>query len=299
MTQTPVRTYYGRPVLKEPEWTWEVPWYLFAGGLAGVASMVVPLARARGDEALAVRAEALAAAGAVAGPALLVADLGRPARFLNMLRVFRPTSAMSVGSWVLAAWSGSTLARSGLGVVGRLPRVRRLLDGAAGLLGIPMATYTGVLMADTSIPVWHEARAELPTVFAASGAASAGAALLLLDPDDAVGRRLALGGAVVELAADQVMERRLGELGEVYATGDAGTWGKAAKVCAASGALLVAAGGGRRGALARTGAALLLAGGVCLRWSVYRAGFQSAWDPVHTVKPQRERLDRGEGHRSP
>lgn len=284
------RTYYGQPVLQEPEWTWEVPWYLFVGGLGGAAAVVAEAAERRGDHRAAGRARALAAVSSVIGPALLVKDLGRPRRFLNMLRVFKPTSAMSVGSWVLALFGTSTGAATVLRLVGRLPRLRRLLDALSALLGLPMTTYTGVLVADSSIPVWHEARMELPFLFAASGATSAGAAVHALTPGGAEpARRLALGAAVVELATTELMERRLGDLGDVYERGDAGRWTKAAKVSTAAGAVLLAAGRRRRGA-SGAGSALVLLGSVCQRWAVYRAGFASASDPAYVVEPQRERL---------
>jgi formate-dependent nitrite reductase membrane component NrfD len=294
-----VRTYYGRPVLKEPEWTWEVPWYLFAGGMAGASSVLAATAALRGADELARTARFVAAAGTAVSPPLLIADLGRPMRFLNMLRVFKPTSAMSVGSWILSAYSPAALGAAAAEATGWFPRLKRVADTAAALLGPAMATYTAVLVADSSIPVWHEARNELPVVFAASGTAAAGAAAVLLsDPEHAgPARRMAVGGALVELAADKVMEDRLGELGEVYDQEEAGAYGKAAKALTAVGSALVALGGRKRPVVARAGAAALLAGGVCLRWSVYKAGFQSARDPKYVVKPQRERLERGEGHR--
>lgn len=287
------RSYYRQPVVKEPEWTWEVPWYLFSGGLAGAASGLVLGGRLTGNTALADRAGRLAAAGAVASPALLIADLGRPARFLNMLRVFKPTSAMSMGSWLLSVYGPAATGAAGLRAAGMLPGVQRVAERAAGLLGAGMATYTAVLVSDSSIPVWHEARRELPFVFAASAAASAGAATTLVTPAANAGpaRRLAIAGAMVELAAGEVMQRRLGELAEPYDGGDAGAWDKAAKVCTGLGAGLMAL-GGRRRAATLAGAALVTAGSVCLRWSVYRAGFASASDPKYTVKPQRQRLAR-------
>jgi formate-dependent nitrite reductase membrane component NrfD len=294
-----VRTYYGTPVLKEPEWTWEVPWYLFFGGMGGASSVLAAGAAFRGNRRLARTARAIAAISAAVSPPLLIADLGRPARFLNMLRVFKPTSAMSVGSWILAAYSPAALAAAGLDRLDRLPRLRALADAGGFALGPFMATYTAVLVADSSIPVWHEARDELPALFASSAVASAGAAATLLtDPQvTAPARRMAVAGAVGELAADTVMRQRLGELGEVYETEEAGAFHKAAQACTGLGAALVALGGRRRTAVTRTGSALVLAGSVCLRWSVYKAGFQSARDPKYVVKPQRERLERGGGHR--
>jgi formate-dependent nitrite reductase membrane component NrfD len=305
MTSSPVRTYYGTPVVKEPEWTWEVPWYLFVGGLGGASSVMAAVARRAGHDALADRAGLVAAGTAIASPALLIADLGRPSRFLNMLRVFKPTSAMSVGSWILAAYGALATGTGALRVLGWFPGLQRLVEGAAAVLGLPMATYTAVLMADSSIPVWHEARGELPFAFSGSAAASAGAAGILLAAAEDAGpaRRLAVAGAAVELGAMQVMEQRLGELAEVYEVGPAGAFDKAAKGCTAAGAALVALGGaGRKGArrlASFAGAGLLLAGSICHRWSVYKAGFQSAADPRYVVKPQRERLDAGRGARPP
>ena len=292
-----IRTYYGRPVVKEPEWTWEVPWYLFFGGLAGTSSLLAAVARARGNVALARAARLVAGAGAAVSPPLLIADLGRPSRFLNMLRVFKPSSAMSVGSWILAAYSPVAMGAAAAEVTGWVPRLQLLADATGAVLGPAMTGYTAVLVADTSIPVWHEARNQLPLVFASSGAASAGAAALLLTPAPQAGpaRRLAIGGAVAELAAEAGMQRRLGEIGEVYSNDAAGALSKAAKVCNAAGALLIAIGGPRRALLTRTGALALLAGGVLQRWAVYKAGFQSARDPRSVGEPQRRRLEERSG----
>ena len=287
-----MRSYYGRPVVKEPEWTWEVPWYLFAGGLAGASSGLAFGARLAGCPGLADRARSVAAAAAAASPVLLIADLGRPRRFYNMLRVFKPTSAMNMGSWLLSAYAPLAVGAEVLGRWNRVKKLRRVVDGAGATLGLPMATYTAVLLADSSIPVWHEARHELPFVFAASAGASAGALGVLLAPVGERGpaRRLAVMGALSELGATALMERRLGKLAEPYHVGDAGHYGTAAKVATTAGAALLALRSRRRGTvLERTGAGLLVAGGVCLRWSVFRAGFASARDPKYTVKPQRSR----------
>lgn len=289
---TESRSYYGQPILKAPEWTWEVPWYFFVGGLAGVSSVLSLAVRLARRPDLARRSAMVAAAGAAVSPALLISDLGRPARFLHMLRVFKPTSAMSVGSWILAAYTGAATGAAALHVLGRFPRLGLLLGTAAGALGLPMATYTAVLVADTSIPAWHEARYQLPFVFAGSAAASAGAAAALVADaeDEGIGRRLSVGGVAVELVADAAMRRRLGDLGEVYDDGDAGRFHRAATVSSAAGAALLAF-GGRRRAITAAGATLVLAGSLAQRWAVYRAGFQSAADPRYVVTPQRQRLD--------
>jgi hypothetical protein len=285
-------SYYGRPIIKEPVWTWEVPWYFFTGGLAGASASLGLGARLSGNDRLARAAFTVAGAGGTAGVPLLVSDLGRPERFLYMLRVFKVTSPLSVGSWVLAGMGPAAVGAVVSDRLGIFPRLGRAAEVAAGLLGPALATYTGALVADTAVPVWHEAGRELPFVFAGSAAASAGAAAVLLTPpaDAGPARRLVLSGALLELGAAQVMERRLGELGEPYHQGPAGRLARLAKACTAAGAGLVAAGGRRRRGLAAAGAALVLAGSACERWAVYKAGFQSARDPKYVVGPQRARL---------
>ena len=291
-----VRSYYGRPVLKEPVWTWEIPWYFFFGGLAGASSVLSLSARVAGNDALARRALLVAMGGATVSPVLLIMDLGRPERFYNMLRVVKPTSPMSLGTWVLSAFGTSTGAAVASEVLGVLPRIGRALGTVSAFLGPALSTYTAVLITDTSVPVWHEARRELPVVFAASSAASAGAAAALVTParDAAPARRLAVGGAVLELASMELMKRRLGSfLAEPYEKDKAGRFDKLSKVCTGAGAALVVL-FGRRRVSAAAGGALILAGSALARWSIFRAGFQSVRDPKYTVMPQRERLrDRG------
>jgi hypothetical protein len=288
------RSYYGRPILKEPVWTWEVPWYFFVGGLAGASASLGLGARLTGNHRLARSALTVAGAGVTVGVPLLVSDLGRPERFPYMLRVFKVTSPLSVGSWVLAAMGPAAAGAAVSDRLGIFPRLGRAAETVAGLLGPALATYTGALVADTAVPVWHEAGRQLPFVFAGSAAASAGAAAILLTPaaDAGPARRLAVTGALLELGAAEAMERRLGDLGQPYAEGPAGRLARLAKACAAGGAGLVALGGRRRRGVAAVGGALLLAGSACQRWAVYKAGFQSARDPRYVVGPQRARMAR-------
>jgi Polysulphide reductase, NrfD len=285
-----VRSYYGRPILKEPVWKPEIPWYFFTGGLAGAAAPLAFGAEGAGNRALARRAWLVALAGVGASPALLIKDLGRPDRFYNMLRVFKVTSPMSVGSWALAAFGTATGVAVGDELLGLPGGVAA--KPIAALLGPAVSTYTAALIADTAVPVWHEARGELPFVFAGSSAASAGAAVTLITPIRSAGpaRRLAVAGAAAGLGLLALMERRLGELGEPYHQGAAGRFGRAARALTAVGGLAIAARGGRSRGVAAAGAAALLAGVACERWAIFRAGFQSAADPKYVVKPQRERL---------
>ena len=129
-----------------------------------------------------------------AGVPLLVSDLGRPERFPYMLRMFKVTSPLSVGSWILAAMGPAAAGAAVSDRLGIFPRLGRAAETVAGLLGPALATYTGTLVADTAVPVWHEAGRELPFVFAGSAAASAGAAAVLLTPaaDAGPARRLAV-----------------------------------------------------------------------------------------------------------
>src|SRR5947209_15013254 len=285
---TEVRSYHGQPVLKEPIWTWEIPCYFFSGGLAGASAGLAYLVELRGNKVLGRRAWAISMAGVIASPALLIKDLGRPERFLNMLRMFKPTSPMSVGSWVLAASGGAQSVAAGCEVLGVMPKVRVTSQAAAGLLGPVLSTYTAALIADTAVPVWHEARRELPAVFAASSCASAGAAAVLLGHEGSTGpaRRLAVLGGVAGLGLAQLMETRLGMVGEPYRTGGTGRYMRAAKASTALGVVATAAG---KGLVRRAGAAMLLAGAALERFAVFNAGTDSANDPRYTVEPQRAR----------
>jgi hypothetical protein len=293
MTEPAYESYYGRPILKEPVWKKEIPWYLFTGGLGGALSGLAFGARVAGNDTLARRAVILAGAASAVNPILLVKDLGRPQRFLNMLRVFKVTSPMSVGSWVVASFGTTSGIAAGCELLGILPRTRALAEASAAALGLGMSTYTGALLADTSIPVWHDARRELPFVFASGAAMTAGAAAVIATPAAEAGpaRALALTGAAGELANVSLMERRLGPLvGEPYHEGESGRYDKMAKGLTVAGAAVLAA-AGRKRAGAVAGGALLLAAGALTRWSVFRAGSASARDPKYTVIPQRERLE--------
>jgi DMSO reductase anchor subunit len=285
-------SYYGRPVIKPPVWTWEIPTYFFTGGLGGASATLALAADLAGNRELARRSWLIAFAGLAVSPLLLTSDLGRPMRFLNMLRVFKVTSPMSVGSWLLTLGGLATAPAAACALLGRdLPgaHAARLVAGA---LGLPVATYTAVLVSNTAVPVWSEARWELPLSFAASAAASAGAAATVATPIEhaAPARRLAIGGAVVESAVTEVMEKRLGELGEPYREGASGRLATAAKALTVAGGALMAVGAKRSRPVVAAGAAALLAGSVCERWAVFRAGFASAKDPKHTIGPQRDRV---------
>lgn len=290
-------SYYGRPILKEPVWSPEIPVYFFTGGLAGASAVLHGIAKLTGNERLARSSLFLGAAMDTLNPVLLIKDLGRPERFLHMLRMFKPTSPMSVGSWILTLQSGSAVTAATLELLGVLKPLRVAGEVVSFVAGPPLATYTGALVANTAIPVWSEAREELPWLFGTSAAASAGAAAVIFTPTEAAGpaRRAVVAGVVAELGVMQLMEKRLGFVGEVYKHGEAGRYNKLTKVCTLAGAAVLARHGKRSRAAAVAGGALVLAGEMALRWSVFKAGFQSARDPRYTVVPQKRRKQARDG----
>lgn len=196
--------YYGLPLLKQPVWTWEVPAYFFVGGAAGAAAVLGAVAQVTGANASLVRdARWIAAGGANLSAPLLIGDLGRPDRFLNMMRVFKPQSPMSVGAWTLAAFGAFSSAAAFADEVRRrtdLP-VTLIGDGAAALsaaTGLVMMTYTGVLIGATSIPLWSKHVRVLPAHFGVSGLAAAVSLLQLRGHTDDALTALAIAAAAFE-----------------------------------------------------------------------------------------------------
>ncbi|MFI7576980.1 NrfD/PsrC family molybdoenzyme membrane anchor subunit [Micromonospora sp. NPDC049497] len=299
-------SYYGRPILKPPVWKWDIAAYLFTGGLAAGSSLLAAGGQLTGRPALR-RAGRVTALGAVSASAVfLIKDLGRPERFHHMLRVAKPTSPMSVGTWILSAYgpaagvaaiaeAASLLPERGLlGLARRvLPPVGQVAGLAAAATAPALATYTGVLLAGTAVPSWHEAYPELPVIFAGSALASGGAVGLIAAPCGQAGpaRRMAVAGAALELAGSHRVETRLGLLSEPYTTGTAGKLLRAARaltVAGVAGGLL----GRRSRAVSALSGAALLAASVATRFGIFHGGVASAKDPRYTVVPQRERLDR-------
>ncbi|TDV57637.1 NrfD/PsrC family molybdoenzyme membrane anchor subunit [Actinophytocola oryzae] len=288
------RSYYGRPVLKPPVWEWKIAAYLFTGGLSAGAAALAAGADLTGRPALR-RAGRLGALGGLAvSMYFLVTDLGRPARFVNMLRVAKPTSPMSVGTWLLVAYGPG----AGLAALAEvLPhRVVRLVARPAGLWAAAVApgvaSYTAVLLSHTAVPAWNEAHRQLPFVFTGSAAASGAGLGMVCAPLAQAGpaRRLGVVGAGAELVASRLVERRLGMVAEAYTTGRAHrlrTWAERLTLAGALGAATVA----RRSRVAAVASGLaLLAGSALARFGVFEAGVASTKDPKYTVVPQRRRL---------
>jgi formate-dependent nitrite reductase membrane component NrfD len=314
-------SYYGRQIIKSPTWkNPEVPIYFFLGGAAGTSSIIGALAEFTGRPKLARNAEYAAGIGGLASVVLLIDDLGRPERFLHMLRVFKPTSPLSVGSYILSPFSTFTSAAAGLRllglrpvanaatkvvpflpkIAGSFPVLRKLSALGAAAFGGPMATYTAVLIANTAVPSWHAPHDELPFVFAGSAMAAGGGITMALTPVDEAGpsRKVALAGVAIELAAIQRVEHGHGIVSEPYHLGKAGKLLRAAKAATLSGAGITAlAGKTRAGSV--VGGLLLATGSLLTRMGVFEAGMASAKDPKYTVIPQRERLEARENGHAP
>ncbi|HEY3723278.1 MAG TPA: NrfD/PsrC family molybdoenzyme membrane anchor subunit [Acidimicrobiia bacterium] len=284
-------SYYGLPVLNAPVWhSREIAGYFFLGGLSGASSLLAAGAQLTGRPALASRAKIVASAAIALGGVALVKDLGRPSRFVNMLRVLKPTSPMSVGSWLLAAYGPTTAVAAAAALTHRGRRAGTAATAATAVLGPLVATYTAALVGDTAVPAWHEGHRELPFVFAGSSATAAGGIGLVCAPlaQAAPARRLALVGAALEAFAARTMQRRAGLVGEPYRQGRAGRLMKLGQLLTAIG--LVAAFAGRRRRVATIGAGLALtAASAVTRFGIFEAGRQSVADPRYVVEPQRSR----------
>ncbi|GAB3001205.1 NrfD/PsrC family molybdoenzyme membrane anchor subunit [Mycobacterium bourgelatii] len=298
------RSYYGRAVLKPPVWDWRVAAYLFAGGLSGGSALLAAGADLTDRPALRRTTRVGSLVSIAAGMVLLLADLGRPERFHHLLRVAKPSSPMSVGTWILMAYGPG----AGLAAVAEVmpPTVRATRVGqalawsarpsglAAAALAPAVASYSAVLLSHTAVPAWHEAHPHLPFVFTGSAAASAGGLGMALTPVGQAGpaRRLAVAGAVLEAGASRLLERRLGLVAEAYTTGRAHRLRAWAEYLTIGGVLGTVAFGRNRGAAAACGVALLT-GSALQRFGVFEAGVESTRDPKYVVIPQRQRLDAG------
>jgi Polysulphide reductase, NrfD/Molybdopterin oxidoreductase len=238
------------------------------------------------------RAAKAGAAGAISLSMMaLVHDLGRPTRFLNMLRVLKVTSPMSVGTRILSGYTPMALAAAASAVTRKLPRTGLAATLAAAALGPAVASYTAVLLGDTAAPAWHEAHRELPVVFIGSAATAAGGlGMLAVRPEQAgQAARLAVLGAAGEIIAKRLMMRRLGAKAEPHRQGRAGKLMGAADMLIAAGMASAMLAGRSRVIAPLTGTALMAASALT-RFGIFEAGRASARDPKYTVGPQRERL---------
>ncbi|MCU4297309.1 polysulfide reductase [Brevibacterium permense] len=219
-------SYYGRPIVKAPPWGDEIGTYLFLGGLAGGSSLLGFGAQLTDRPGLRIASRMTALAATGIGGAALVADLGRPERFLNMMRVVKVSSPMSLGTWILSGFgvgSGVTFAieldritGEKLLPLGPLRKVLHALETPAAVesafFATPLAVYTAVLLGATAVPTWNAAgRNGLPYVFVSSASMAAGGAAMALAPVAETGpaRLLALTGTAGEAYAMSAMRKRM------------------------------------------------------------------------------------------
>lgn len=298
-------SYYGRPIVKAPPWDEKIAAYLFLGGLAG-GSSIIALGAQLTDRPVLRRNTRISALGAVGlGTVALVADLGRPERFLHMMRTIKPTSPMSLGSWLLGYFATHAGVAAAADVdrmtherlpLGPMRPVLRALEGPAGLgagvLGAPLAAYTAALLGNTAVPTWHEMHRDLPFVFVSSASLAAGGLAMITTPTRETGpaRTFAVAGVIGELAAMKLMKRGMHPVAaEPLEQGKPGTWLEWSERLALAGAVGTVLGGRRRWAAALSGAALV-ASSALTRLGVFQAGKDSVKDPKYTVQPQRDRL---------
>jgi hypothetical protein len=298
-------SYYGRPVVKPAPWGHEVAAYLFLGGVAGGSGLLAAGAQLTGRAKLRRNARLSALVAVMLGAVALVMDLGRPERFVNMMRTFKLTSPMSLGSWILSSFS------AGIGVaaaseidrmtgdrlpLGPLRPVLRAVEGPAGLeaavFAPPLAVYTAVLLADTATPTWNAAHEDLPFVFVSSASLAASGLAMITTPVSETGpaRKLAVLGVLGDLVATKLMERRMDPVAaEPLHHGEPGRMLRWSERLVIAGGLGTLFGGRHRGVAVLSGLALMAASALT-RFGVFEAGKESARDPRYTIEPQKRRL---------
>lgn len=293
-TDTP--TYFDTAVLKQPVWIWSVPLYFYVGGVAGVGATfgaAAQLAAPRAMQSLVLKARWVATVGGALSSALLIHDLGRPERFLHMLRVFRVRSPMSMGSWILVAFStfagAAAVLPFGPSLFRPLANVFGVLTGA---LGLGLSGYTGVLISQTAVPVWHRSYRTTPILFLASGAAAAASffEFFRLNPYEAGAvERFGIIGKTIELAAILALEAdasRIERVGRPLKTGFSGFLWNTAKILTIASAVISLLPG--RSRVKRSTAGILgTAASLCVRFGIFYAGKASARDPRATFETQR------------
>jgi Polysulphide reductase, NrfD len=276
------------PQIKAPVWTWEVPLYFWFGGIAAGSSFVALACDLAGDDESAAVARKVALAALAPSPPLLILDLGRPERFYNMLRIFKPRSPMSMGAWALTAFGNLAAAAVGADLLGRR-RAARALGAANAVVGGYLGSYTGVLLASTAVPVWARSRLFLGPIFVSTAAATGAAAcrlVLRLPEDHPTARalsRVETGAMAAELGLSVINERRLGPLAAGLEVGRPGKLFKAAKWAVRA---------GLAGQLARRrnlASVLFLVAGLLFRYAWVGAGPLSARDDRMVAEMARSR----------
>jgi hypothetical protein len=157
--------YTAGPVTKAPAWHGLVAWDLLFNNLTTGLFLVAAAAELAAPEvftAVSKVAYPLALALLFTDLVCLVLDLGDPLRFHHMLRVFKPTSPMSLGTWCLTVYSLPLTVAAALSL---LPDGAPALEWARkavvviGLLpALGSAMYKGVLLSTNAQPGWRNAR---------------------------------------------------------------------------------------------------------------------------------------------
>jgi formate-dependent nitrite reductase membrane component NrfD len=276
---------------------WEpiIALYYYVGGLSG-ASLALAAAgqtiNAYPFRQLTKRCRWIGIVGASIGGACLVYDLGRPGRFLYMLRVFRPTSPMNIGAWILSGAVPFTWGAELLDGFHGLPGlISRTLGYCSGLVGLGLATYTGVLVSNSAIPVWSESRSILPLLFAASAVNSAASMLDLFPVPDQPATVTVFGtvGKVGELAASLALEKRLNQVDRValpLRQGVSGFFWRASNVLTVA-SLAVNFLPMRKRKRQIAAGVLGTLGSLALRYAIHKAGTASAHDSRASFRLQR------------
>jgi hypothetical protein len=284
------------PIINPPVWTWEIPLYFWFGGIAAGSSFVALACDLAGDERSAAVARKVALGALGPSPVLLIMDLGRPERFVKMLRIFKPRSPMSMGAWALTLFGNLAAAAVGADLLGRR-REARAIGAANAVVGGYLGSYTGVLLASTAVPVWARSRLFLGPIFVCTAAATGAAAcrLALVATGLPVGHptRNALGtvetaAMTSELVLSIVNERRLGPLASGLEEGRPGTLFKLAKWGVRAGLALRFA-RGRGPWVHHCASALYLAAGLAFRYAWVGAGRRSAQEDEVVAQMARER----------
>lgn len=171
-------------MLKTPDWHLLIVWYFFLGGIAGGAYFTAVIADLFGDQddkRVARTGYWIALPLVAACGGLLIADLGVPARFMNMMRVFKFWDPMSIGAWAVGVFGVFTFLSAVMSVPSSaaIDRARKAVGFVGMFFGFFLASYTGVLLSSSALPFWTDSRL-MGALFLASGASTGMAAISLI-----------------------------------------------------------------------------------------------------------------------
>lgn len=290
------------PMIKPPVWTWEVPLYFWCGGMAAGASFVALACDLAGDERSARIARRVAIGALAPSPPLLIADLGRPGRFFNMLRIVKPRSPMNMGSWCLTVFGALTGGAVGADLLERR-RTAQALGGASAVAGGYLGSYTGVLLASTAVPLWARSRLTLGPIFVSTATLTGASAVRLVlvltgmppghPTREALGR-VESGAMATELVLSEINHHHLGRLAEALEHGAGARWYQTAKWLARGGLALRLLGRRGGGAPHHLASAVFLGAALCFRFAWVFAGRTSARDDEAVARMARARATRAE-----